>query len=60
MTDEDRKELAKLIASQCAAIQQDILTRALSGRHFTDASINDTRRILSHLVRSIDERNESQ
>ena len=56
MTSEERRDLAKLIASQCAGIQADILNRALSGREFTDAAINDVRRILSHLVASIDGR----
>lgn len=55
MTDEDRNELAKLVASQCAAVQQDILTRALGGRMFTDTAIRDTRRILAHLIQAIDE-----
>ena len=56
MTEESRRDLARLIASQCNAIQQDILNRALSGRTFTDAAMNDTKRILAHLVRSIEER----
>jgi len=56
MTSEDRRDLAKLIASQCAGIQGDILNRSLSGRDFTDTAINDVRRILMHLVASIDGR----
>jgi hypothetical protein len=56
MTSEDRRELAKLIASQCAGIQADILNRALTGRDFTDTAINDVKRILTHLVSAIDER----
>jgi len=56
MTNEDRGDLAKLIASQCAALQADILSRALSGRDFSDVAIKDARRILAHLVSAIDER----
>ena len=56
MTEEDRRDLAKLIASQCNAIQQDILNRALSGRSFSDVAMNDAKRILSHLVQAIEER----
>jgi hypothetical protein len=56
MTNEDRGDLAKLIANQCAALQADILSRALSGRDFSDVAIKDARRILAHLVSAIDER----
>lgn len=56
MTLDDRSELAKLVANQCAAIQQDILNRALSGRAFTDTAMKDARRVLSHLIQAIDER----
>jgi hypothetical protein len=56
MSAEDRRDLAKLIASQCAAVQADILNRALTDRELTDTANNDVRRILTHLVTAIDER----
>ena len=56
MTEESRLDLALLMASQCNVIQQDVLNRALSGRSFTDTAINDTKRILAHLIKSIEER----
>lgn len=59
MTPADRLELARLIANQCAAIQQDILNRALSGRALTDTAMRDTKRILAHLIHVIDESNDT-
>lgn len=56
MTTEDRKDLARLLHSQAMAVALDIGGRAIAGRMMTDVALKDTKRILEHMIRSIDER----
>jgi hypothetical protein len=53
--EEQLNDLAVLIHTQCASVNDTLFNRACSGRKLTTVALGDIRRTLAHLVKSIDE-----
>jgi hypothetical protein len=53
---DDRKDLIVMLASQCASVQQSLFLAVVGRGGVSDGTLKDVRRILDHLVRAIDER----
>lgn len=51
---DDTRDLARLIHAECQAVNDDFMTRLISGRDLTPLAFREVRRRLSYAVEKID------